>query len=97
MRFDILAYFVILIDLFTSAFLIWRAVTKSATLWGASRFVYFWIAAITFYHAMVYLYTIFLPASIEGIIVYKFIHPIVILYILNPLLVAIIHYRRGHL
>ena len=97
MEFDILAYLVILGDLSVAGFLIWRALVKKATLWGAARFIYIWVALFSLYHAVIYTYSLFFNHVLESNIVYQFLHPIVLLYILNPLLIAIIHWRGGHL
>jgi hypothetical protein len=96
-RFDLLAYLVIIADLAIAAFLIWRATAKKATLWGAARIVYWYVALLSLYHAGIYIYTIFFPNSVEAQIVYQYIHPFVILYLVNPLLIAIIHYKGGHI
>jgi hypothetical protein len=97
MRLDILAYLVILIDLFTTGFLLWRVSVKKATIDIGARLVYIWIALIYLYHATIYIFTLFQPDIRESIIIYNWIHPLVALYVLNPLLVAIIHYRHGSL
>jgi hypothetical protein len=81
MEFDILAYLVILGDLSVAA----------------ARFIYIWVAAFSLYHAVIYTYSLFFNHVYEANIVYQFLHPIVLLYILNPLLIAIIHWRGGHI
>jgi hypothetical protein len=97
MEFDILAYLVIITDILVASFLIWRAFAKKATLWGAARFIYVWVAAFSLYHAGIYVYSLFFNHTYEPHIVYQFLHPVVLLYILNPLLIAIIHWKGGHL
>jgi len=88
---------VILIDLATASFLFWRVSSKKATLWGASKGIYSWVALLSLYHAVIYSYMLFLPYEIHNTIINVYIHPIVLLLMLNPLLVAIIHWRGGHL
>jgi hypothetical protein len=97
MRFDLLHIITILLDVSVAAFLIWRATCKKATLWGAARFIYGFVAVLTLYHAGVYAYTLFLPAATEHATVSDLLHYVVQLYMLNPLLIAIIHWRGGHL
>jgi hypothetical protein len=97
MRFDLFAIMVIIADIFASIFLIWRATHKKATLWGAARFIYWYIAVITLYHAVIYFISLFSPNISEQDLVYKYLHPIVLLYVVNPVLIAIIHWRGGHI
>lgn len=97
MTFDIFAIMVILGDLFVSGFLIWRATDKKATLWGATRIIYWYIALLTIYHAIVYIISTFFITIPESEFIYKYLHPIVFLYIVNPVLIAIIHWRGGHI
>ena len=94
---DVLSIIVIVIDLLVSSFLIWRAIDKKATLWGSARAIYMWVAALTIYHCIIYTISLSLPHPFEDQIIVNFLHPIVMLYVLNPLLIAIIHYRGGHL
>lgn len=92
---DLLSFVVILVDLCAAIFLIWRATAKRATLWGAARIVYLWIALMTLYHAVVYVAT--LIHGNENYYIATYLHPCVFLFILNPLLIAIIHWRGGRL
>ena len=94
---DILAILVIIADISVAGFLIWRAVTKKATLWGTARLIYWYVALLTIYHGVVYAYSLIQSHTSEAIILYAFLHPVVLLYIANPLLIAIIHYKGGHL
>jgi hypothetical protein len=92
---DVLSIIVILFDALGVAFLVWRVSNKTATLWGTARFVYLWVATLTFYHGIIYTRSMFVDrpnALITGML-----HPLVMLYMLNPLLIAIIHWRGGRL
>ena len=92
---DILHIFVIIIDLFVAGFLLWRVFTPKATLWKKARIVYVYIAGLTLYHATIYVITLF--TLNEASLINTWLHPLVILYTINPVLVAIIHWRGGHL
>lgn len=92
---DILSILVIIIDLFVVCFLSWRALDKKATLWGSARLIYGWVVLLTTYHMVVYLFTLFSPNPSS--IIVQFLHPFVMLFTLNPALIAIIHYRGGKL
>lgn len=94
---DILAILVIIADISVAGFLIWRAVTKKATLWGTARLIYWYVALLTIYHGAVYAYSLTLTHANEAIALHSLLHPVVLLYIANPLLIAIIHYKGGHL
>jgi hypothetical protein len=93
---DILHTAVIIVDIFVVIFLIWRALTPKATLWGSARFIYIWIATLTLYHAVIYSIGFFLPDGGEYLIKI-WLHPLVVLYTLNPVLIAIIHWKGGRL
>lgn len=93
--FDILSYLVIFVDVAVATFLIWRATAKKATLWGSARFIYIWVTALTFFHLIVYVVSLFSPNPDE--LISSTLHPVVLFYMLNPLLIAIIHWRGGHL
>ena len=97
MRFDLFAIFVVIADIFVSTFLIWRAIHKKATLWGVARLIYWYVALMTLYHGAIYLISMFIPAIPESQFVYTYLHPVVLLYIINPVLIAIIHWRGGHI
>jgi hypothetical protein len=92
---DILSLLVILLDFLTMGFLIWRLFDKKATLWGSARLIYGWIALIVAYHCVIYI--ISMCSADPDILIFQLLHPVVVLYILNPLLIAIIHYRGGRL
>jgi hypothetical protein len=95
MYFDILSYIVIVTDILIISFLLWRVFDKKATLWGYARGIYVWIATLTLYHGIVYIGTLF--SQTPDKLINNFLHPIVILFIINPLLIAIIHWRGGRL
>jgi hypothetical protein len=97
MRLDTLAILVVIADLCTGAFLIWRATTKNATLWGAARLIYWYIAIMTLYHGVIYFIGMIIISMTESQFVHIYLHPIVLLYIINPVLIAIIHWRGGHI
>jgi hypothetical protein len=94
---DILAYLIIITDILIATFFLWRVSVKNATLWGAARFIYCWVAAFSLYHGSIYIYSQFFSKIPESAVVYTYLHPIVLLYMLNPLLIAIIHWRGGRL
>lgn len=94
---DILAILAIIADISVAGFLIWRATYKKATLWGTARLIYWYVALLTIYHGVIYTYSLTLTRANEAIALHSFIHPMVLLYIANPLLIAIIHYKGGHL
>jgi hypothetical protein len=91
---DVLSITVIIVDLLVISFLLWRMTSKTATLWGVAREIYGWVALLTLYHCAVYIATLFVDNP-NGLI-QSMLHPVVILYMVNPLLIAIIHYRGGH-
>jgi hypothetical protein len=91
---DILSVFVIIADIAIASFFIWRARAKKATLWGAARFIYVWIAALSIWHCLVYGLSLIMVSDMP---IDRLLHPMVVLYMLNPLLVAIIHYRGGRI
>ena len=95
MRIDIPAFLVILADLMVSTFLLWRVFTKKATLWGAARFIYAWVAFLSAYHAGIYMYSLFQLQESESSIVYTWLHPFVVFFVISPVLIAIIHWRGG--
>jgi hypothetical protein len=95
MEFDILALAVILIDLAALGFLLWRIFDKKATLWGNAKLIYGWVALLTLYHAVIYGVSLF--TGNQSALVNVYLHPIVVMYMLNPLLIAIIHWRGGKL
>jgi hypothetical protein len=88
---------VILVDLFVVAFLTWRATAKKATLWGRARLIYGWVAILAFYHGTIYIIALFLPPTQGNLLIVDMLHPVVVLYVLNPLLIALIHWRGGRL
>ena len=92
---DILAILVIIADIFIVSFLTWRIVDKKATLWGGAKLIYGWIALMSLYHLGVYVATLFSanPSALIAVL----IHPLVVLFTINPGLVAIIHWRGGKL
>lgn len=93
--FDILSYLVIIADAAIVAFLFWRMISKNATLWGAARIIYGWVIALTLFHLVVYVISLFSkdPQDLISIT----LHPLVLFYMLNPLLIAIIHWRGGRI
>jgi hypothetical protein len=93
---NILDFTVLLIDILTTAFLIWRISKKNATLWGASRIIYGWIALTAIYHAAIYGFQILFPPLADAIR-HNLLLPFVALYTLNPLLIGLIHWRGGRL
>ena len=94
-NFDVLSVIVIIFDLNVAGFLLWRILDKKATLWGASKIIYWWVIFLSLYHCGIYIVSMFIKDP-EALIVSK-LHPIVLLYVLNPLLIAIIHWRGGRL
>jgi hypothetical protein len=97
MNVDILSIFVILFDLAVVSFLTWRSTAKKATLWGSARIIYLYVAALTLYHAVIYSITLLSPGVNPSILIDKYLHPFVFLFVLNPCLIAIIHWRGGRL
>lgn len=95
LTFDVLSYLVILADIGVIAFLTWRIMSKNATLWGAARFIYGWVIALTLFHLVVYAISLFHKNPQELISIT--LHPLVLFYMINPLLIAIIHWRGGRL
>jgi len=89
--------FIVLTDLIVASFLIWRIFSKKAVLWGTSKVIYSWISLTSLYHAFIYFYMLFTPLANHGVIITTYLHPIVILFMLNPLLIAIVHWRGGNL
>jgi hypothetical protein len=94
---DVFSILVIIVDILSIAFLVWRATSKTATLWGAARFIYWWVAFTLLYHVFIYSYSLLILHPLEDIFIPYFLHNFVVLYVLNPILIAIIHYRGGHL
>lgn len=92
---DILSLVVIWFDCACAAFLVWRAVAKKATLWGAARGIYGWVALLSLYHCSIYAASLFVAEPNH--LIYGCLHPFVVLFMLNPLLIAIIHWRGGKL
>lgn len=88
-------YIVILLDLFIASFLIWRIWDKKTTLWRAAKIIYGWVALLSIYHAIIYCLTILYPSTDTWID--TFLHPFVALFMLSPLLIAIIHWKGGHI
>jgi len=97
MQLDILSIIVILFDLGVSSFLMWRATSKKATLWGSARLIYVYITLMTLYHAVIYVLTLFATNTSPEALLSTYLHPFVFLYILNPGLIAIMHWRGGHI
>jgi hypothetical protein len=96
MKLDITSIMIIVIDIFVSGFLIWRATCKKATLWGTARFIYMYIATMVLYHGSIYLIGMFVSVP-EAEFVHTYLHPVVVLYMINPVLIALIHWRGGRL
>jgi hypothetical protein len=92
---DILSIMVILIDLCGAVFLIWRATHKKATLWGAARAIYVWVATLGLYHGIIYILSLF--KDDPNSLITQYLHPFVILFVINPILIALIHWRGGRL
>lgn len=93
--FDILSYLVIIADIAVASFLTWRVIAKNATLWGAAKFIYGWVITLTLFHLVVYIVSLF--SSNPNELISNTLHPVVLFYMLNPLLIAIIHWRGGRL
>lgn len=94
---DVFSILVIIADLFAITFLIWRVTKKKATLWGSARFIYWWVVFTLMYHVIIYGLSLFLPHPLEDTFIPYFLHNFVILYVINPVLIALIHWRGGHL
>jgi hypothetical protein len=92
---DILSVIVIFFDLVVSAFLTWRIFDKKATLWGASKFIYGWVTLLTLYHCAIYITSLFVREPNR--LISQYLHPVVLLFVLNPFLIAIIQWRGGKL
>jgi hypothetical protein len=92
---DIWSYVVILVDLVVSIFLMSRVVDKKATLDRNARLIYVWVTTASIYHGVIYVASLVTGNPDKTIV--AFLHPVVVLYMLNPLLVAIIHWRGGKL
>jgi cytochrome c oxidase assembly factor CtaG len=93
---DILSVIVVILDLVMTSFLVWRATAKHATLSKGSRFIYLWIAFCSLYHCVIYFMTMLDPAASNQLIE-TLLHPFVAMFMLNPLLIAIIHWRGGNI
>jgi hypothetical protein len=95
MSIDILSVFVVLFDFIIISFLTWRVIDKNATLWGSSKIIYIYISLLTLYHSIIYVITLFHSTWQQVLMIDKYLHPLVFLFMLNPLLIAIIHWRGG--
>jgi hypothetical protein len=93
---DLLALFTVIIDIFMAAFFFWRVTRKKATLWKESRIIYWWIALNIVYHALGYGFAFIHPLYADSIR-HALLLPFVALFSLNPFLVAIIHWKGGHI
>jgi len=89
-------YIVLFIDILLAAFFIWRVWDNKATLWGAAKIIYGWVAFTYAYHGFIYALTIRYQ-NLGDLLIDKLLHPFVFLFMLNALLVALIHYRGGHI
>lgn len=94
-QFDILSVMVLLVDLGSATFIMWRATARRATLWPSARIIYGWISFLLVFHAVIYFISLFVPDP--NALIQTYLHPFVVLFILNPLLLAIIHWRGGRL
>lgn len=92
---DILSIIVIIVDLIAATFLIWRVTSKTATLDWKARIIYWWVITTQLYHAVIYTISMFNYDANAIIITY--LHPLVVLFMLSAPLIAIIHWRGGHL
>ena len=90
---NILSCIVILFDLVSLGFLVWRIVDPKATLWLSAKLIYGWIVFTLIYHVGVYLVSLFNPSPM--ILINSYLHPFVLFFVINPTLVAIIHWRGG--
>ena len=91
----ILSLMVIVVDFLGAAFIIWRISDKKATLWGTSRIIYGWIALLMIYHGIIYIISFFHYDA--TVLILEYLHPFVLFYVLNPILIALIHWRGGRL
>jgi hypothetical protein len=82
-------------DLISITFFLWRLFDRKATLWGAARLIYSWITFTLIYHVAIYVASLFNLDPLSFI--NAWLHPYVLLFTINPVLVAIIHWRGGKL
>ena len=92
---NILSCIVILFDVLSIAFLVWRILNPKATLWGAAKFIYGWVAFTMTYHAVIYVISLFSPAPL--VLINNWLHPYVLFFVINPILIALVHWRGGKL
>jgi hypothetical protein len=90
---NFLSSIVIFFDLASIVFLTWRIFDKKATLWGIAKGIYGWIVLTLLYHVTVYIASLFNPAPL--VLINNLLHPVVLFFVINPTLVAIIHWRGG--
>jgi hypothetical protein len=89
-------YITVILDILIATFFFWRVTRKEATLWKEARAIYWWIAINTLYHAIAYGFTLVNPLYAD-LIRHEILLPLVPLFSLNIVLVAIIHWRGGHI
>jgi hypothetical protein len=90
---NLLSYIVIIFDLASIAFLVWRIFDPKATLWFSAKFIYSWVSITTIYHVVIYIVSLFSPAPL--VLINNYLHPFVLFFVINPALIAIIHWRGG--
>lgn len=90
-----LSFIVILFDLASIVFLVWRIADPKATLWLSAKLIYGWIVLTLTYHITVYIISLFHPSPL--VLINNLLHPFVLFFVINPTLVAIIHWRGGKL
>jgi hypothetical protein len=95
MKINVLSLGTVIIDGFVVGFLLWRIFDKHATLWGAAKFIYGWVTFLSAYHLIIYLISMIVVNPEK--LFYIWLHPIVMLYSLNIILLAIVQWRGGHL
>ena len=88
-----LSIIVILFDLASIAFFTWRISDPKATLWFSAKVIYIWINVTMIYHLAVYVVSLFSPSPL--VLINNYLHPFVLFFVINPTLVAIIHWRGG--
>jgi len=74
---------------FSGVYLLISGVRKKTNLWRSAKTIYLFVAALEFYHAIIYSLVIFgiLATTQYG----AFLRPIVSMYVLAPALIAIVH------
>lgn len=92
-HFDFLSLIVIMIDIATIGLVIWYIFRKRQKLWTAAKIVMIWIILVSFYHVVIYSLSLFAPNPDHFI--QSMLHPVVVFFVLDPLLLIILLWRGG--